>query len=256
MPTDHPPGPVVPRPAATVILVRDAPEPRPGRSPLQVFLQRRVAGMAFAGGMTVFPGGAVDPTDLPDPSAWSGPDPRWFGERFGCDPELAGSLVCAAVRETFEECGLLLAAPVPDSRPAGDLTAERAAVIAGELRIGDLLRGLGMAVSPRLLTPWAHWVTPPGQPRRFDTRFFLSGLVGDAEPQFLGGEAAWAGWMPVAEAVRGFEARELAMLPPTISCLQRIAAAHAELGGLTAVFASRPRIVRVALDELPPGVRT
>ncbi|HXV92694.1 MAG TPA: NUDIX hydrolase, partial [Pseudonocardia sp.] len=65
--------PAVPRPAATVLLVRDAPEPAPGRSPLQVFLQRRVAGMAFAGGMTVFPGGGVDGTDRPDPALWSGP---------------------------------------------------------------------------------------------------------------------------------------------------------------------------------------
>ncbi len=71
--------PVVPKPAATVVLIRDDPEPPPGRTALQVFLQRRVAGMAFAGGMTVFPGGGVDPTDHTDIPAWVGPDARRVG---------------------------------------------------------------------------------------------------------------------------------------------------------------------------------
>ena len=87
------------------------PRPPPGRTPLQVFLQRRVAGMAFAGGMTVFPGGGVDADGPAGSGAWAGPDPAWWGERLGCDAELAGALVAAAVRETFEECGVLLAGP-------------------------------------------------------------------------------------------------------------------------------------------------
>ena len=68
-------APVVPKPAATVVLIRDDPAPAPGRTALQVFLQRRVAGMAFAGGMTVFPGGSVDPSDHVDVPRWIGPDP-------------------------------------------------------------------------------------------------------------------------------------------------------------------------------------
>jgi 8-oxo-dGTP pyrophosphatase MutT (NUDIX family) len=72
-----PAEPVVPKPAATVLLLRDHPDPPAGRAPLQVFLQRRVSGMAFAGGMTVFPGGGVDATDRPDAALWAGPGPDW-----------------------------------------------------------------------------------------------------------------------------------------------------------------------------------
>ena len=67
--------------------------------------------MAFAGGMTVFPGGSVDTGDRPDPALWRGPGAQWWARRFGCSPDEAGALVVAAVRETFEECGVLLAGP-------------------------------------------------------------------------------------------------------------------------------------------------
>ena len=106
-------APVVPKPAATVVLIRDDPAPPLGRTPLQVFLQRRVVGMAFAGGMTVFPGGGVDPADHLDVAGWIGPGPSAWGERLGHPPELAAALVKAAVRETYEECGVLLAGDGP-----------------------------------------------------------------------------------------------------------------------------------------------
>ena len=67
--------------------------------------------MAFAAGVTVFPGGGVDPTDADADIDWDGPPPVWWAERFGLDEDLAQALVCAAVRETFEECGVLLAGP-------------------------------------------------------------------------------------------------------------------------------------------------
>ena len=95
-----PAGPPAVRLAATVVLVRDAPGPAPGRRPLQVFLQRRVAGMAFAGGMTVFPGGGVDAADRAVPAPWSGPDPLWWARRFGCSPEEAAALVHAAKKRS------------------------------------------------------------------------------------------------------------------------------------------------------------
>ena len=235
------------RDAATVILLREeAGEP-------EVFLFRRASRLVFAGGMYAFPGGAVEPQDADAGIPWLGGDTGFAGPLGATEPQ-ARALTVAAVRETFEECGLLLAAG--GTAPPEDLTAERAAVIAGERTIGDVLAGHGLAVNAAALTPWAHWVTPPGQPRRFDTRFFLAAPPAGQEPRFLGGEAQWAGWMPVAEAVRGFEAEQLAMLPPTISCLRRIAEARAALPGLAEVLASRPEIVRVSLDRLPPGVRT
>src|SRR5579884_1454828 len=100
-----PPGaPAVPRPAATVMLLRDT------GAGLEVFLQRRAKAMAFAPSVTVFPGGGVDDRDQRMAEAWwYGPPPSWWAGRFGCDEGLAAALVCAAVRETFEECGVLLA---------------------------------------------------------------------------------------------------------------------------------------------------
>ena len=87
-----------PRDAATVVLVRD------GSSGMEVFLLRRVPEMAFAAGMTVFPGGGVDAADDTGLD-WSGPEAAWWAERFGADPVAARMLVVAAVRETFEETG-------------------------------------------------------------------------------------------------------------------------------------------------------
>ena len=103
--------PLVPRPAATVMLIRDTADgPQPG---LAVFLMRRHAKMHFAAGTMVFPGGGVDDrdrnADLGPRGAWAGPAPQWWAQRFGIEPDLAEALVCAAARETFEESGVLFA---------------------------------------------------------------------------------------------------------------------------------------------------
>src|SRR5215475_13849890 len=95
--------PVEPRPASTVILLRDT-----AAGP-EVYLLRRQRTMAFAAGMTVFPGGRVDPADSAIADSWSGPPPAAFADRLGCSAELAAAYVAAAVRETFEESGVLLA---------------------------------------------------------------------------------------------------------------------------------------------------
>ena len=115
MTTASPEGarPATPKPAATVLLVRD------GAPGLEVYLLRRTKGMPFAGGMTAYPGGGVDERDADTEIGWAGPTPAEWAEAFGCDERLARELVCAAVRETFEEAGVLLAGPaegavVPD----------------------------------------------------------------------------------------------------------------------------------------------
>src|SRR5882757_5628475 len=94
------------RDASTVVLLRD------GAAELEVWLLTRVTNMAFASGMSVFPGGQVDPADATLP--WAGRDPLQFAADFGCDVELARSLVGAAVRETFEETGVLVTQPSAD----------------------------------------------------------------------------------------------------------------------------------------------
>src|SRR5688572_19928556 len=108
---------VPPRDAATVVLLRDGAagdgpvgDGAAGDGPvvdggLEVYLLRRAGSMAFAAGMHVFPGGSVDPRDGEAETAWAGPPPSEWGSRLGCAEDLARALVCAAVRETFEESG-------------------------------------------------------------------------------------------------------------------------------------------------------
>ncbi len=235
---------MVPRPAATVILVRDAPAPAPGRSPLQVFLQRRVAGMAFAGGMTVFPGGSVDADDLPDPTAWTGPDPAWFGRRFGCDPELAGALVCAAVRETFEECGVLLAGP---GRADGALlTAGRADLVARRRTLGQLLGGTGLVLRAELLRPWARWITPPVSPRRYDTAFLVAVVPQGQEADAHTTEAVEATWWYPHEALAEWQRGGMQLMAPTYRTLEQIAE-HPTSEALFA--AAEERIIRAIIPQ-------
>lgn len=235
--------PVVPRPAATVLLLRDDPAPPPGRNPLQVFLQRRVAGMAFAGGMTVFPGGGVDPADRPDPARWMGPRPAWWAERLRCDEDLAGALVQAAVRETYEECGVLLAGPDPAAVPPG----ARADLVARRRTLADVLAAAGLHLRADLLAPWSRWVTPEEAPRRYDTAFLAArvpdGQVADARTS----EAVEAGWWYPAEALERWRGGELELMAPTFRTLQEIDE-HPDSAAVLVAAAERevaPRIPRV-----------
>jgi 8-oxo-dGTP pyrophosphatase MutT (NUDIX family) len=239
-----PSPPVVPRPAATVLLVRDHPRPQPGRSPLQVFLQRRVTGMAFAGGMTVFPGGGVDVSDRPDPQRWAGPDPRWWAGRLGVDADLAGALVHAAVRETFEECGVLLAGP---GAPP-DVDRYRADVVARRRTFPDVLAAAGLVVRADLLHAWARWITPHGSPRRYDTAFFVALVPDGQEADAHTTEAVEAGWWHPDEALERWQEDELKLMAPTARTLQEIAG----LGDSAAVLAAaRDREIR----PITPTVR-
>jgi len=244
-------APVVPRPAATVLLLRDHPDAPPGRAPLQVFLQRRVAGMAFAGGMTVFPGGAVDAADVPDPQLWAGPAPDWWAARLQCPTALAGALVQAAVRETFEECGVLLAAaPHPGAElDAQLLGAARADIVARRRSLGELLRGAGLRLRADLLRPWARWITPESEPRRYDTAFFVAlvpdGQAADAHTS----EAVEATWWYPDEALACADRGEIRLMTPTEHTLREIAALPDSAAVLAAaddrtVRAVAPRVVQ------------
>jgi 8-oxo-dGTP pyrophosphatase MutT (NUDIX family) len=241
--SDVPSAPVVPRPAATVLLVRDHPHPQPGRNPLQVFLQRRSAGMAFAGGMTVFPGGGVDPGDQPDAAYWAGPDPSWWGERLDCDAELAGALVHAAVRETFEECGVLLAGP---RVPAG-LAQQRADLVARRRTLADVLGEAGLVLRSDLLRAWARWITPPASPRRYDTAFFVALVPPGQEADAHTTEAVEATWWHPDEALERWQLGDLQLMAPTFRTLQEIAA-HPDSAAVLAAADERevhPVVARV-----------
>src|SRR3954467_5712434 len=112
------PAPVPIRQAATVLLLRD------GAAGLEVYLLRRTKGMPFAGGMSAYPGGGVDDRDGDTDLAWVGPPPADWAAAFSCDERLARELVCAAVRETFEEAGVLLAGPADGSGVVPDVSGD------------------------------------------------------------------------------------------------------------------------------------
>jgi 8-oxo-dGTP pyrophosphatase MutT (NUDIX family) len=221
------------RDAATVVLLRD------GARGVEAWLLTRVACLAFAAGMTVFPGGRVEPGDADLP--WAGAPPA--------EPALVG----AAVRETFEETGVLLGVPQLDLR------ADRVDVEAGRTRFGALLRSHGAAIDAAGLRPWARWITPEREPRRYDTRFFVAALPAGPEPAAVTGEALDAAWVPVAEALAQWERRERRMLPPTIMTLRSITPFPAVADVLAAASRRSLEPIRARVEDgqivLPDGER-
>jgi 8-oxo-dGTP pyrophosphatase MutT (NUDIX family) len=209
-----------PRQAATVLILRD------GAPGLEVYLLRRTKGMPFAGGMTAYPGGGVDPRDGDTEIAWAGPSPEQWAGAFGCDVRTARELVCAAVRETFEEAGVLLAGAddgsvVPDVS-GDDWEQQRQALLARELSLAELLAGRGLALRSDLLRPFAHWITPPVEPRRYDTKFFAAALPVGQEARHVSGEADEAAWLTPAAALQELAAGARPMLPPTSHTLGQL----------------------------------
>lgn len=209
--------PVPARDAATVVLLRPGPE---------VYLLRRKATMAFAAGAYVFPGGSVDARDTDQAVAWAGPSPAEWGERFRADERLARGLVCAAVRETFEESGVLLAGPGPDSVVADttgdDWEADRLALIDRGLGFADFLARRGLVLRSDLLKPWAHWITPEIEHRRFDTRFFVAVLPEGQRTRDVGGEADQVVWQRPGEAIELAHKGEIFLMPPTYTTLSEL----------------------------------
>jgi 8-oxo-dGTP pyrophosphatase MutT (NUDIX family) len=218
-----------PRPAATVVLLRDGP------GGLEAYLQRRPPGMGFAGGLWVFPGGRVDRGDR-DPTVdrgWAGPSPAAWAERLGLPVEEARGHLVAACRETLEEAGLLLATPPPD--PAA-VAAARRELLAGAGGLAALLDRLGARLDTGRLRYWGWWVTPEAEPRRYDTRFFVAGLPAGAAVTAHLAEAERERWLPPAAAAAD---QDLPMLPPT-RCTLRDLAGHATVAEALAAGTDRP----------------
>ena len=203
---------------------------RDGAPGLEVYLLRRTQGMPFAGGMTAYPGGGVDPRDGDTDIAWAGPSPDRWAAAFGCDERTARELVCAAVRETFEEAGVLLAGADDGSGVAGvvpsvsgdDWEEQRQALLTRELSLAELLAGRGLALRSDLLRPFAHWITPPGEPRRYDTKFFAAALPVGQEARHVSGEADEADWLTPTSALAELSAGARPMLPPTSHTLGQL----------------------------------
>ncbi|KQW10124.1 NUDIX hydrolase [Streptomyces sp. Root369] len=212
--------PAVPRRAATVMLLKDGP------TGTVVHMLRRRASMAFAGGAYAYPGGGVDPRDDEHHIHWAGPTRAWWAARLGVDETTAQAIVCAAVRETYEEAGVLLAGPTPES-VVGDTTgaeweADRAALVARDLSFAEFLERRGLVLRSDLLGAWTRWITPEFEPRRYDTWFFVAALPEGQRTRNASTEADRTVWIRPQDAADGYDKGELLMMPPTIATLRQL----------------------------------
>lgn len=200
---DH--APRKPRLASTVALVRDAPDGtetwltyRTGDSPL---------------GVVAFPGGSVENTDQ-DSFDWFGPSVGQWAELLGTDDyALARVHVVAAIRELFEETGVLLAGSdesvVVEGTSTADWTRAREALANQEIGFADLLAKRGLGLRTDLLRSLVHWVTPEFAHRRFDTRYFAATLPVGQAPTLLPSKGVWGQWVSAAKVVAGRETSAL-----------------------------------------------
>jgi 8-oxo-dGTP pyrophosphatase MutT (NUDIX family) len=260
--------PAQPRDAATVILLRPAAplapsSSRPAPPGTEIYMLRRKRSMAFAPGAYVFPGGCVDESDADEgppgsgAAGWAGPDPARLGRALGVPPARARALVRAAVRETFEESGVLLAGPsrttVVSCNQGEDWEADRRALAERSLSLAGLLARRGLVLRADLLRPWARWVTPEAEELRYDTRFFVAPLPAGQRAAGPCGEADEVAWVRPAAAITAAEAGEIRLLPPTAATLRELAA----FPDVPAILAARRRITprqpRVILGDWLPG---
>ncbi len=231
-------APATPKHASTVVLLRESDGSDGAPAGMQACLLRRVRTMAFAAGMHVFPGGGVDAADAIEPvegpdgsiSDWVGPGPAQWAQLLTADVALARALVCAAVRETFEESGVLLAGPdahsIADTDPVADPSWEtdRQGLINRTFSLSELLHRRGLRLRADLLRPWAHWITPEAEPKRYDTRFFVAAMPPEQATRHVGGEADQTMWLAPQEALDRHQAGSLAMMPPTAFTLAELTA--------------------------------
>jgi 8-oxo-dGTP pyrophosphatase MutT (NUDIX family) len=209
-------APVVPRPASTILLLRDsAALDDKGREEIEVFMMVRHYEIDFNSGALVFPGGSVDKGDqdiIADPALYSG------GE--GLD---AGALSfrIAAIRETFEESGILLARPresktFVEAKRAAEIEAKgRAALSEGKTSFLKVVADSGVVLALDELVPYAHWITPEGMPKRFDTWFFLAAAPPEQVGAHDGKESTDSIWLSPREALAGGESGRFKLPFPT-----------------------------------------
>jgi 8-oxo-dGTP pyrophosphatase MutT (NUDIX family) len=213
--------PAEPRDAATVVLLRPSVS---GAGP-EVYLLRRQASMAFAAGMCVFPGGGVDPRDFDVDVGWAGPSPAAWASALGTDESMARALVCAAVRETFEESGVLLAgtsgSSVVSDTTGDDWEDDRVALESRSLPFTAFLSRRGLVLRSDLLGAWSGWLTPVFEPRRYRTWFFVAALPSGQVTRDVSSESSSVTWMSALDAAAAVDAGNLLMLPPTyLTCLE------------------------------------
>mgnify|MGYP001607129830 CR=1 FL=1 len=222
-------GKQAPRDAATVILLRDRTE-----GPYEVFLMRRHRNQVFMGGAFVFPGGRLDDADA-DPeiaactSGFRAADAKRLLQETDLPEAIALGLFVAAIRETFEEAGVLLARDARGSvvdlsapETAARFSSYRLELHEERLTLAELVRREGLVFAPDLLIPYAHWITPETESRRFNTRFFLARLPEGQIPVHDRMELTESSWMTPAFALAENEAGRIILMPPTLKTIEEL----------------------------------
>jgi 8-oxo-dGTP pyrophosphatase MutT (NUDIX family) len=193
------------RPASSVVLLRDSPTGletwlgyRPGASPL---------------GVLAFPGGSLEASD-DDTVGWLGPSPQQWAEQMGtADVGLARRHVVGAIRELFEETGVLLAGPDLSSTVEGTSTAEwmraREAVANQDKSFTEMLAKRGLAARTDLLKPLVNWLSPDFAHRRFNTRYFAATVPVNQQPSLLASKGVWGRWVCARKAINERETTAL-----------------------------------------------
>lgn len=212
---------LVPRPAATVLILREGED-------LEVLMLRRNLNSDFVGGAYVFPGGGVDAADVDLARYVVGLDDESASARLGLG---GGGLAyyAAALRELFEEAGLLVVCDeageslVATPEVLVRLAQYRAHVNAGRRALAELLDEESWRLDARAMEYLAHWITPVGPPRRYDTRFFVVAAPFGQVAAHDAGETVAARWIAPREALAAHERGELEMIFPTIRTLEEIA---------------------------------
>jgi 8-oxo-dGTP pyrophosphatase MutT (NUDIX family) len=202
------------RPAATIMLLRDGPVG------IEVFMVVRHHAIDFAAGALVFPGGRVEEADH-DLAAGDCPNPG------GLDTAALAFRI-AAIRETFEECGVLLARPHGSDRLIDAPTLERledqhrAALNAGSIGFDAVLASEALEPAPDLLVHFAHWITPSAQPKRYDTHFFLAEAPAEHLAVHDGWEAVESIWITPAQALADTESGRFKLVFATAKNLEKL----------------------------------
>lgn len=212
--------PATPAAAATIVLLRD------GDEGLETYLLRRSPKLAFAPSFDVFPGGRVDAADSDVVVGWAGPDEAAWSRQLECDEDTARAVVVAAVRETFEESGVLLASGSAEfwNSPSyvEDRRRDRAALEGSEISLAPYLARHGLVLRSDHLAAWSHWLTPEFEPRRYATWFLVAAVPPGQAVDHVAGESDHARWVPLRHVTRAVDAGEIKMLPPTITTCREL----------------------------------
>ncbi len=234
-----------PLPSSTVVLLREEASPD---GPFSLLMLERHGSVTFPG-VHAFPGGVVDPGDHDVTGATLPPDQAWAPPGEGDRPPEALPYWVAAVRELFEEVGILMARAgdrVLGGPLAPELGALRARLHAGEA-FGPLLDAHGLRPATDALYYFARWITPPQNPRRFDTRFLVGRVPPGQDPCADGTETVSCRWYTPRAALAAYERADIMLIPPTVRTLDDLAG----FASIDAVLANaRRRVVRALRPEV------